>query len=78
MDIHSARRWFDEHGVPISDWAAAHGFDRQIVYAVLSGRSRAIRGESHRVAVALGLKPDSKVRSPHEDPAAYAGPAGRM
>lgn len=48
-------RFYDE-GVSVVDWARERGFDVHLVYGVLSGRSRATRGESHRIAVALGLK----------------------
>ncbi|MES1938443.1 DNA-binding protein [Salinisphaera hydrothermalis] len=80
MDLASAQKWFRDNGVPVSAWADARGFARQTVYAVLAGRSPAIRGEAHRVAVALGLKPAASVaaRSPHTDPIAYAGPAGHV
>ena len=50
------RQAFDDAGVSVSEWAAEHGFRRESVYAVLSGRSKARRGEAHRIAVALGLK----------------------
>ena len=48
---------FEQTGISVSDWAAAHGFRRENVYAVLSGRSKGRRGQSHRIATALGLKP---------------------
>lgn len=47
---------FYEEGASVADWARENGFDIHLVYSVLSGRSRASRGESHRIAVALGLK----------------------
>ena len=50
------RQAFSEAGIAVSDWAHAHGFHRESVYAVLSGRSKGRRGEAHRIAVALGLK----------------------
>lgn len=54
--IEAIRKQFYEHGVTVADWAREHGFDAQLVYSVLNGRSRAQRGESHRIALALGLK----------------------
>ncbi len=33
-----------------------NGFKEQLVYAVLNGRNQASRGESFRIAIALGLK----------------------
>lgn len=47
---------FTAHGVTVVEWARAHGFSADSVYAVLLGRTRGTRGESHRIAVALGLK----------------------
>lgn len=77
MDTSNARRWFDRHGVSIGAWADARGFSRTTVYAVLAGRSPALRGEAHQVAVALGLKPPETLHlNPNEDRTAYAGPAG--
>ena len=42
-------------GVSISEWALANGFASNLVYEVLRGRP-AKRGQSHKIAVALGLK----------------------
>lgn len=47
---------FAWHGVSAASWARSHGFSPQTVYDVLNGRVMGNRGESHRVAVALGLK----------------------
>lgn len=55
------RAWFVEQGITISAWAAARGFPRQQVYAVLSGRTRGRHGTAHAVAVALGMKADLSV-----------------
>lgn len=52
-----ARTWLETYGVSVSEWAKIRGFHREIVYAVLSGRTRGLRGQSHDVAVALGIKP---------------------
>lgn len=51
-----AREAFANSGLAVSDWAASNGFRRENVYAVLAGRTRGRRGESHRIAQALGLK----------------------
>lgn len=51
-----ARAEFDRRGQSIADWARLHGFSRSLVYEVLSGRKKCKRGQSHRVAVLLGLK----------------------
>lgn len=43
-------------GLSIGAWARSHGFSAQLVYQVLAGRKRALRGQSHEIAVRLGLK----------------------
>ena len=48
---------FATHGISVCDWARAHGFSESLVYAVLAGRNKASRGQSFKIAVALGLKP---------------------
>lgn len=53
-----ARRRFFIEGESVADWARERGFSLQLTYSVLNGRLRARRGQSHRIAVALGLKPD--------------------
>jgi len=63
LDIDAAlrdrvRRQFYDEGASIVEWARANSFSPDLVYAVLSGRSPAQRGASHRIAVALGLKPE--------------------
>ena len=44
------------HGLTVRDWARANGFSEMLVYAVLSGKNKASRGESFKIAIALGLK----------------------
>lgn len=56
LTAREARNWFYDEGISMTDWAREHGFPRQAVYAVLSGRSRCTRGRGHRIAVALGMK----------------------
>ncbi|PLY12618.1 MAG: DNA-binding protein [Sedimenticola sp.] len=51
------RQMFTDQGITISAWAQQHGFRREDVYAVLSGRLKGKHGLSHEIAVALGLKP---------------------
>lgn len=52
-----ARRAFRVQGETVSGWAQRHGFRSHCVYGVLSGRIKGDWGEGHRVAVALGIKP---------------------
>lgn len=50
------RSFFVEDGVSVAQWARVHNFSLPLVYAVLKGRNQATRGQSHQIAVALGLK----------------------
>lgn len=59
---------FFDRGETIADWAHQRGFSTSAVYQVLSGRCQATRGDSHRIAVALGLK--AKPPAPTERAAA--------
>ena len=45
-----------EAGLSVPEWAKANGFNPATVKAVLYGHSKGLRGEAHRVAVALGVK----------------------
>lgn len=50
------RARFADAGQSIAEWARENRFNVQLVYHVLSGRNQATRGQSHRIAVALGMK----------------------
>ena len=57
MPTHSdIRNEFERRGLSISEWARSRGFSTALVYQVLTGKRKAIRGQSHQIAVALGLK----------------------
>lgn len=56
LSANEVKSWFDASGTTVTDWAKAHGFPREIVYALLSGRIRGRRGMAHEAAVALRLK----------------------
>lgn len=47
---------FTHKGISISQWATANGYSTNLVFEVLAGRKKAVRGQSHKIAVALGLK----------------------
>lgn len=53
----AARKVFDESGISVADWARANRFSTGLVYQVLEGKRKCLRGQSHQIAVALGLKP---------------------
>ena len=50
------KRRFEETGETICGWAEKHGFPKHLVYGLLNGRIRGMRGQAHTIAVALGLK----------------------
>lgn len=47
---------FRANGVAITDWAHQHGFSTPLVYAVLRGERKCLRGQSLKIARALGMK----------------------
>jgi gp16 family phage-associated protein len=47
---------FHEHGVSVVDWARHNGFNPGLVYQVLAGRRKSLRGQSFNIAKALGMK----------------------
>lgn len=51
-----ARAWFHRTGTPVSAWARDHGYTPSLVFEILAGRKRCLRGKSHRIAVLLGIK----------------------
>jgi len=51
-----AKNEFRVDGASVASWAIKHGFSPALVYAVLSGRRKCLRGKSHEIAIALGLK----------------------
>lgn len=54
--IASVKNAFAVYGVTVREWSQVNGFGESLVYAVLNGKNKASRGESYRIAVALGLK----------------------
>jgi gp16 family phage-associated protein len=51
-----AQKWFSDRGITISEWALARSYNPALVYQVLAGTRKAVRGTSFRIAVDLGLK----------------------
>lgn len=49
---------FAEYGVSISEFCRKHNLSRMAVVDLLRGAGSGTRGDSHRAAVLLGLKPD--------------------
>lgn len=50
------QNWFRENGLNIHEWATERQFSPALVYAVLQGKRKCLRGQSHQIAIALGLK----------------------
>ena len=63
-DVARVKEAFFEHGITIRAWARANGFSEGLVYAVLNGKNQALRGESFRIAIALGIKSKPAVPKP--------------
>ncbi|MBD3816444.1 MAG: DNA-binding protein [Halothiobacillus sp.] len=51
-----ARAALESKGVSIAKWATANGFSTGLVYEVLKGRKKCLRGQAHEIAVKLGIK----------------------
>lgn len=70
--VEAARAAFYDRGEDVASWARSRGFRPANVYRVLSGQSKAKRGEGHWIAIALGLKPGA-VPPPRDAPPMEAG-----
>ncbi len=46
----------EQSGVSLSEWARANGFSTGLVYQVMAGKRKCMRGQSFKIAVALGIK----------------------
>ncbi|MFV5368697.1 DNA-binding protein [Acinetobacter junii] len=55
------RQKFEHSGLSIADWARQNNFSPDLVYSVLKSKHIPIRGQSHKIAVKLGLKEDINV-----------------
>ncbi|MFK4049001.1 DNA-binding protein [Acinetobacter venetianus] len=47
---------FHSKGITFSDWAKENNFSPELVYRVLKMNRLPLRGESHKIAVRLGIK----------------------
>lgn len=56
--IEQVRYEFGKQGLSFSDWSKENNFSKDLVYRVLNAHRLPIRGESHKIAVKLGLKDD--------------------
>ena len=51
-----ARADIERRGISLAEWAREHGVNPKRVYDDISGRNIGKFGESHRIAVLLGLR----------------------
>jgi gp16 family phage-associated protein len=54
---HDVRAEFLRRGISVSEWARDRGLSAHLTYQILAGRRIGLRGQSHKIAVLLGLKP---------------------
>jgi gp16 family phage-associated protein len=77
--VERVRLQFVASGVSVAKWSKERGFSDYLVRQVLTGKRAAVRGQSHQIAVALGLKP--RVPVPGEEgeqlPIAFSFPEDR-
>ena len=55
----AVRQKLQQSGISMSEWCRQNNFSRELVNQVLSGKNKGLRGQGHKIHVALGLKPDS-------------------
>jgi gp16 family phage-associated protein len=51
-----ARAELRAKGISITQWAIANRFSPNLVFEVLGGRKKCVRGQTHEIAIKLGLK----------------------
>lgn len=56
----TARQWLEAHGVAVADLARRNQVDRSTLVDLLRGKQKGRRGQAHRGAIVLGLKPEPK------------------
>lgn len=56
ITLTQAREKLRAEGYTVRDWAERHGFPLHGVRAVLYGRNKGNFGQSHAIAIALGVK----------------------
>lgn len=59
-----AREALQAAGVSVTQWAVANNFSPNLVFEVLGGRKKCIRGQAHNIAVKLGIKEGVIVKDP--------------
>lgn len=59
-----AREALNATGISITQWSIANKFSPNLVFEVLGGRKKCIRGQAHEIAVKLGIKDGVIVTDP--------------
>lgn len=54
--LKEAREKFHRSGQSVVSWSRENGLTVNLVYEVLNGKRKCLRGQSHRIAVLLGIK----------------------
>ncbi len=50
------REQFIKNGLSIADWANQNNFPVALVYQIIRGERKCLRGMSHQIAIKLGIK----------------------
>ncbi len=56
MTAEQVKALFRQRGITFTRWAEENGYNRNEVYRVLNGQTKARYGKSHEIVVKLGLK----------------------
>jgi gp16 family phage-associated protein len=56
LTLDEARQGFIYRGESKVAWARRHGVSLKLLHEVLGGRRKGLRGETHKIAVLLGIK----------------------
>lgn len=59
-----AREALNATGISITQWSIANKFSPNLVFEVLGGRKKCIRGQAHEIAIKLGIKEGVIVTDP--------------
>lgn len=59
----TARAYVTAHGICLADVARYYRINRYALFDVLRGKGRGMRGNCHRAAILLGLKPDPQANT---------------
>ena len=57
MDRQEVKQILAANGLTVREFARSHGFNEGLVYSVLANKTKGMRGQSFKIAVALGLRP---------------------